>query len=127
MRLDPPARPERPEAIVPMINVVFLLLIFFLMSATLAPPEPLEATPPHSAADGDPGGVPALVIAADGALAFGEARGEDAIAAAATSKERPLRLRADHAAPARRLVETVRALSAAGVTEMRLVTMGRAE
>ena len=43
----PPRRP-RTESIVPMINVVFLLLIFFLMTSNLATPEPFEVTPPSA-------------------------------------------------------------------------------
>ena len=50
---DPPRR-KPPESIVPMINVVFLLLIFFLMTAQIAPPDPFEINPPDSAQAGDP-------------------------------------------------------------------------
>ncbi|MEM1152412.1 MAG: biopolymer transporter ExbD, partial [Pseudomonadota bacterium] len=37
MRLRAPDRKRRAENYVPMINVVFLLLIFFLMTAQIAP------------------------------------------------------------------------------------------
>ncbi|MBL4543543.1 MAG: biopolymer transporter ExbD, partial [Rhodobacteraceae bacterium] len=54
MRLAAP-RPTRPrEPVVPMINVVFLLLIFFLMAAVIAPPEPFGVTLPRAAADDPP-------------------------------------------------------------------------
>ncbi|NHX27772.1 biopolymer transporter ExbD, partial [Escherichia coli] len=39
-------RRDRGENIVPMINVVFLLLIFFLMTAQIGPPAPIDVTPP---------------------------------------------------------------------------------
>jgi periplasmic protein TonB len=42
---SPPRRP-RAESVVPMINVVFLLLVFFLMTATIAPPDPFASVPP---------------------------------------------------------------------------------
>lgn len=38
MQFDLPQRRSRPESVVPMINIVFLLLIFFLMTAQIAPP-----------------------------------------------------------------------------------------
>ncbi|WP_201150810.1 ExbD/TolR family protein [Rhodovulum sulfidophilum] len=66
----------RGESIVPMINVVFLLLIFFLMSARLVPPAPFEAEPPR--ADGaEPAAGEMLHLSASGDLAFGAARGSD--------------------------------------------------
>ncbi|WP_322867174.1 biopolymer transporter ExbD [Aquicoccus sp. G2-2] len=45
MDIPRPVRRPRGEAILPMINVVFLLLIFFLMTAELAPPEPVAVAP----------------------------------------------------------------------------------
>ncbi len=41
---SPPRR--RADPIVPMINVAFLLLIFFLMVAVIAPPDPDAVEPP---------------------------------------------------------------------------------
>lgn len=49
MDFAPPKRRPRAESIVPMINVVFLLLIFFLMTAQIAPPDPFEVAPPNCA------------------------------------------------------------------------------
>ncbi len=43
------------ENIVPMINVAFLLLVFFLMTAVIMPPEPADITLP--AANGDVEGL----------------------------------------------------------------------
>lgn len=59
-----------------MINVVFLLLIFFLLSASIAPQEALEVDPPAATTE-----IPAeitapLLIAADGGLAYAGAQGE---------------------------------------------------
>ena len=62
MRFAPPgARPRRPrESAVPMINIVFLLLIFFLMTATIAPPAPFAVTPPAAERAGETGAGPVL-------------------------------------------------------------------
>jgi len=56
--------------LLPMINVVFLLLIFFLISAQLAPPEPFAVTPPQAEAASEAQGEFTLHLAADGILAF---------------------------------------------------------
>ena len=79
MDLSEPPKRRRTESIVPMINVVFLLLIFFLMSARIAPPDPFEVAPPR--ADGFEGGpldpAAALFLGAEGDVGFGAARGEE--------------------------------------------------
>ena len=72
----------RAEAIVPMINVVFLLLIFFLMTATIAPPDPLDVVPPEAGADPANPTERVLHLGAEGAMAYGAERGEAALAAA---------------------------------------------
>lgn len=101
MRFARPPRRPRPEAVVPMINVVFLLLIFFLMTSELAPAPPLEVEPPLAEAQPATGENPVLYVAADGGLAFGTARGEAALsAAAALAPETRLAVLADAALPA---------------------------
>jgi len=103
-----------------MINVVFLLLIFFLMTAQIAPPDPLEVTPP--VADAAPREMrdDTLYLDADGALAFGTLRGDPAIAAAASMAT--LSLRADAGLPATDLAQVLMQLAAAGQTRVTLVT-----
>lgn len=75
--LEQPARRNRGEPIIPMINVVFLLLIFFLLSASIAPPEPLPVDPPD--ADGQPPEqiFAPLLVSASGELAYADAQGDD--------------------------------------------------
>ena len=48
MDLGPPPRRATAEPVVAMINVVFLLLCFFMMTATLVRPSPFEVAPPVS-------------------------------------------------------------------------------
>ncbi|MBL4558677.1 MAG: biopolymer transporter ExbD [Rhodobacteraceae bacterium] len=122
MRLAAP-RPTRPrEPVVPMINVVFLLLIFFLMAAVIAPPEPFGVTLPRAAADDPPATGGALHLGADGTLAYGTARGE-AVFAALADHRGALELRADAALPAARLAGLMPRLGAAGIDEIVLVTV----
>lgn len=119
-------RPRRAmrETTVPMINVVFLLLVFLLMTAQIAPPVPLDVTVPVAADMAAPEAGPAeLVMGADGVLAFGAFRGEAALAAAAAAAASgALTLRADAAAPGAELADVLARLAALGLAEARLVT-----
>ena len=72
---SPPRR--RGEGVLPMINVVFLLLIFFLMTATLAPPEPFEIVLPTAEGANTDADDLVLYMSADAELAFGTTRGPD--------------------------------------------------
>lgn len=119
---------ERPrarvESVVPMINVVFLLLVFFLMTATLAPPDPFETVPPSAerTVAAEPGTV--LFVGAGGELALGELRGEQIYEIAGGSAE-SLVVRADARLEAARLTAILSRLAANGVTEIRLIAVRR--
>ncbi|TCO70504.1 ExbD/TolR family protein [Rhodovulum euryhalinum] len=120
-----PAPRPHGESIVPMINVVFLLLIFFLMSARIAPPEPFATAPPVAGA-ADPVAGDTLFLAADGALAYGAARGEAVFAAlAGRDGETPLVIRADAGVEAAALARLANRLAAAGQDRLRLQTVPR--
>lgn len=55
------------EPVIPLVNIVLLLLVFFLLTGTLATPEPLPVTPPVSAQGLPEGERPLTVwIGADG-------------------------------------------------------------
>lgn len=128
MRIDPPPRRAPTEAVVPMINVVFLLLIFFLMTATIAPPEPIEVVLPSAGGDEAPLSPGALLIGADGTLAWGELRGTEALDAAvevaSSDGARPLLIRADHRLDAARLAQLLGELHRRGIENAALVTAG---
>jgi biopolymer transport protein ExbD len=144
MDFAPPPRRRAAENLLPMINVVFLLLVFFLITAKLAPPDPLPVTLPAAAAGQDAEGAaePALYLGADGGLAtltpagaLSHASDAEAMAALAQGRaalcarldcalEPPvLILRADAAAPAARLAELLPGLAAAGFAAVDLVTV----
>lgn len=119
-----PDRLAQDRAIVPMINVVFLLLIFFLMTASLTPPSPFDIDP--ALAEGDPGtpGDEAIHVAADGRLAYRAWRGDEVFAALrATETTTPLYIRADAALPAAELAALLRQLAEVGVRDLRLLTV----
>lgn len=113
------------ETAVPMINIVFLLLIFFLMAAQIAPPDPFEIAAPEADSPLPPeaGGDPAaLYLAADGRLAFGAARDEGVWSALAALDETALMLRADAAVPGADLAAVLARLSELGVARVTLIT-----
>jgi len=137
MDFSPPPR-RRPDAtILPMINVVFLLLIFFLISARLVPPEPFAVTPPEGRAAqevaGEAEGDFTLHLSATGEAGYRADRGDAALAALTAAREdhcrqvdctaRPPRLllRGDASLPASRLAALLPRLSGLGFAEVALV------
>lgn len=122
-----PRRARRGDpGIVPMINVVFLLLIFFLMNATLTPGASSDIDLPLSATATAAEPEAALVLGADGGLAWGAARDDaaiDAIAAAtAAGRLDRVMIRADATAEGAALARLMTRLGEAGVRESALVT-----
>ncbi|MGF1503025.1 MAG: ExbD/TolR family protein [Paracoccaceae bacterium] len=126
--MDFETRPPRARAdsIVPMINIVFLLLIFFLITAASARPVPFPVAPPGSVAEDRADTRRVLFIAADGRLGYGEDRGDAVYArlaeeAAAEESSRPLLVRADRQLPGAELARVLTRLGQAGIARVRLV------
>ena len=101
MHIDMPPRRSRSESIIPMINVVFLLLIFFLLTAQIARQVPFDLTPPDSESEIAAADLDVLYVSAGGELAYNEARG-DAVWPEIGARETtdPLEIRADAGTPA---------------------------
>ena len=141
MDIPPPETPRSAadSNLLPMINVVFLLLIFFLISARLTPPDPFPVTPPQANMQDIRQGDVALYLGADGALGFRDAisadpAGDGAVLAAlkaahdAFCADRDcavapphLFLHADAGAPVDRLAALLPQLAAAGFGQANLV------
>lgn len=123
MELEPPRRRAPAEPFVPMINVVFLLLIFFLMTAQIAPPFPFETTPPMAEAGDEPRVDTILHLSPKGEFGFAESRGEAAIAEASSLADGgKLQLRADAEMAAEDLAKALRRLTEAGIEQVELTT-----
>lgn len=61
------------ESILPLINIVFLLLIFFMVAGQLSAIDPFEIEPLESAVDGQPGADEFMVIVgSEGQLAVNQ-------------------------------------------------------
>jgi biopolymer transport protein ExbD len=120
------------DRILPLINVVFLLLVFFMVGGRLAPPDPFALVPPRSEAEARPAKGVVVVLAADGRLAVNGASVEppgltEAVRAArAATPVLVVSLRVDAAASGGRLVAVLAALRSAGVEDARLATLRRA-
>ncbi|OCW56957.1 hypothetical protein AWJ14_07320 [Hoeflea olei] len=130
-----PARPSRkPENTVALINVVFLMLIFFLAAGTLAPAPDRDVDFITLAAT-DPAAPPdMLFVRADGTLTW---RGEPMAVEEHVARwqglqdeaapPRPLRIAADRTLPALDLLDSLDALRKAGVDEIVLIAERRPE
>lgn len=116
--------------ILPLINVVFLLLIFFMLAGRLTEAAPFRVTPPASeqagAADADVLREVAVLVAADGRLALNgqpiEAQAlQSAVAAQLSDRpDLPVSLKADGAAEAAEVVAVMELLRDAGVRRLQL-------
>lgn len=132
MLFEKEEKKEREENLVPLINIVFLMLIFFLITTTLKPFEKDDvslATAPeleNSKVRRD-----IVLIKADGTyvvdgsavplegLSVAFARWSDA------TEDRPMMIVADKELEADKLVSALEAASAAGVKHMKIVTEKR--
>lgn len=120
------------DRILPLINVVFLLLIFFMLAGHLAATDPFHIEPPVSASVTEPGEAgPVILVGTDGRIAFDGKTMDDAgltaaLAAPVEAGVTHFRLKADGGAAAVRLVEVMELLRAAGVRKVHVLTVPKA-
>lgn len=123
-------RPNEDERILPLTNVIFLLLIFFMLVGRLSSPDAFTIKPPHSVSETPAQGAGLLVqidhhgqIALDDesiAPAELEAAVRDYLSGHPDDDE--VRLKADGLVNASRVVAVMRVLKQAGVEHLRLLT-----
>ncbi|MBB4267045.1 ExbD/TolR family protein [Roseospira visakhapatnamensis] len=131
MRFEPARRANDDERILPLINVVFLLLIFFMLAGSLAAMDPFEVAPPRSTSEGlDETRDVLVLVGADGQLALdGVPVPAAAFGAALTERlgetedAARVRLKADGQAEAGRVVAIMERLHEAGVERVVLLTV----
>lgn len=130
MNLRPHRRQPVDINLAPLIDVVFLLLIFFMVAGRLTAGDPFEVAPARSARAGATGdGGAEILLGRGGQLALdGAAMTRAALLPALAARLEaapglPVRLRADAAAPAATLVALTRDLRRAGAGEISLVTL----
>jgi biopolymer transport protein ExbD len=122
MKFAAPRRKQTPESVVPMINVVFLLLIFFMMSATITAAPPFDLTLPQTDGQGEVTGELTLYLSADGSAEFDGLLGDAAWGAlAAEETGAPLTIRADAGLATTVLAQTLARLAQIGQADVELV------
>lgn len=124
MRKFAKAKPQR-EPTIALINIVFLMLVFFMVAGTLA--QPLDPSLTLVETRELEGQAPpnALVVYPDGRIAFeGKDQADAATFVASLSEEdrETVRLVPDRALPAAALVNLTRELRTAGAQRVMLVT-----
>ncbi|MEE4118281.1 MAG: biopolymer transporter ExbD [Paracoccaceae bacterium] len=116
-----PAKRTR-EPTIALINVVFLMLVFFMVAGTVAPPLSRDIRLVDAGGLGRAAPPDALVLMADGTLLHRGALVADPAAWFARHGGAAARLVPDHDSPAARLDEVARALRQAGAERVLIVT-----
>lgn len=118
------------ERILPLINVVFLLLIFFMIAGELSATDPFHVSPPASVSENKLDNKELIILVGnDGQLAIdGETMDEAAFQAAIEQKaslESPplIWLKVDGQAEADRMVVVMEWLRDAGLENLKLLTL----
>ncbi|MEM9205587.1 MAG: biopolymer transporter ExbD [Pseudomonadota bacterium] len=125
MRVTEFTQRKQTESTIALINVVFLMLIFFLIAGTLVSQldQDVELAVSPNSDIGEPP-VDALFISKDGTLrsAGRQITIEDFISRRGVEDENPVLVAADHRAEASSLVELLADLRARGVSNISIVT-----
>ena len=126
--LPRPQRRSRGITILPLINVVFLLLIFIVLSGVISSPDPFELVPPDASTgeDVENVGSDAIVYVADtGELRFRDLADETDVLVligqlAGSGGLETLTVRADAGVPAVRIVKLIESLRTTGIARIQL-------
>lgn len=133
MKIALPGRRRPPgDNMLPVINIVFLLLIFFMLLGAMSAPDAFAVRPPQSAAQApsDPAET-VLAIGLDGRMALGRLPvaprhlASELAAWRARHPGRELQVKADAGADAGQVVEVLETLRAAGIARVSLLTSAR--
>ena len=103
------------DRIMPLINIVFLLLIFFLVAGAIREVEPMEVDPPRSL-------VEAESIALGETMLDRNAFDQAIASAVAADPDQPIRIVADRDVEAVKVISILETLRASGSSRVKLVT-----
>ena len=128
MRLARRPHREAPEPIIALIDVVFFLLVFFMLIGRMDATAPFEVDPPLASTGADmPGGGATLSISGDGALAIDGAVSERSMVLERIAQqlaEQPdllVRINAHKDAPLRNVLPLAAEIEALGAADIVLV------
>jgi len=122
--------PDQNDRLIPMINIVFLLLTFFMIAGTFHAAELLDIEPPEAPSGGEMREEgPVVLIDRSGAMALGDERLDmDAIIARLKPEgEEPpqVRIKADRAARVKVVLPLLKKMTDEGLTRVQLVAVRR--
>lgn len=126
MRLTRPPARQAPETIIALIDVVFFLLVFFMLIGRMDATAPFEVTPPTARTGSDmPAGGVTLSVSETGDMAVDGRSVQDPeaalLSAIAEDPETLVRINAHEAAELRHILPLIAALEAAGARDVALV------
>ncbi|MGJ8557478.1 MAG: ExbD/TolR family protein [Sulfitobacter geojensis] len=126
MRLTRPPVRQAPETIIALIDVVFFLLVFFMLIGRMDASAPFEVSPPIATTGSDmPAGGITLSVSAAGDMAVDgtptTAPLDILLDQIAQAPETLVRINAHHAAELRHILPLIAALEAAGAQDVALV------
>lgn len=120
---------DREIGVIPLINVVLLLLVFFMLAGRITPREMLAVDPPLSRSGAPAGTYEALVlISADGRIVFGDYEVEEhmlgSVVAQQVGKDPDIwvKIKADSQVDSAVLVRVLAYLQEAGIERILLLT-----
>ena len=121
-----PSRVKK-ESIIPMVNVIFLLLIFFLMTSSFIIPDPFELDKPNTYSSNKVSTEERLYISKTGKVFISDKVNENAWRYLEQSTPEELLLIADSSFPAKDLLIISEKLKELGIIELNLLTNQRIE
>ena len=123
---------DRQDRLIPLINVVFLLLAFFIIAGTMRAADALDVQPPEAATSGSiDRESPTLVMDATGRLAVGQNQvtPDQAVARMkqwlASDPDAEIHFKADARVTARDILPLLRQFADAGIGSIRLIATRR--
>lgn len=118
--------------VLPLINIVFLLLIFFMLAGQLSANDPLAVEPPESLSDSPPKEQTlTLFVSEDGRMMIEDTEvsleqlEEEVSASLSQEMATDLEVKADNGLESTRLVQVMTRLRQAGVEQVTLLTNRR--
>ncbi|WP_330110991.1 biopolymer transporter ExbD [Methylophaga thalassica] len=130
-------KPDQDDSLVPLINIVFLMLIFFMVAGHISQSDPIKVQPPLSASDTKQIEQPLVIVVSDN----GQVAIEQDIVAdnallpainkqfeAATDKEKfRILVKVDGSLPVDRLQHVLSIIKQSGIKRVSLATQKQAE
>ncbi|MGH1441743.1 MAG: ExbD/TolR family protein [Cellvibrionaceae bacterium] len=137
MDIIEPEKKQEFESILPLINIVFLLLIFFMLAGAFTKPDLFNVTVPEARVDSKANRDNMIVLMnANGELAIGTTRYSDnelveliknKLADKVTVTPLVVQLKADENVKSQDLITTMETLSTTGLQSIRLLTVASSE